>query len=84
MSLKNVAINGCLGLIASIALWSACGPSIRRTYQSDNAFEHCFDQDFDSQTADATKSACWGDWLSKHVYNQPDDKIRYLYPEEAS
>ena len=66
-----------LGLLAALGLFTACGPSIRRTYQSDMAFEHCFDLDYDPQSADADKSACWRVWLDDQIYNQPDDKIRY-------
>ena len=77
MSLRRVVLKGCLVGGACVLIWSSCGPSIRRTYQSDNAFERCFDLDFDPRTPKSEKSACWGTWLANHVYNQPDDKIRY-------
>ena len=77
MSLKTVGMIGGFGLLTSVLLWASCGPSFRRTYQSDTAFERCFDKDFDPHTPDGEKSACWGEWLAKYIYNQPDDKIRY-------
>jgi hypothetical protein len=60
-----------LGLIVS------CGPSLRRTYESDNAFARCFDMDYDPGAAGRDKEICWTIWLEKRVYNQQEDKIRY-------
>jgi hypothetical protein len=69
------------GLIAvillAVAIAVACGPSIRRTYQSDNAFVRCFDMDYNPARAVGDKEQCWSTWLAEHVYNQPDDKIAY-------
>lgn len=59
------------------ALCLSCGPSLRRTYQSDNAFSLCFDMDYNPGVAAADKQACWQGWLDHRVYNQPDDKARY-------
>ena len=66
-----------LSVAIAIALAVACGPSIRRTYQSDNAFARCFDLDYRPGVADVEKEMCWKTWLAKHVYNQPGDKTRY-------
>lgn len=66
-----------LTTLAAIVVVVACGPSIRRTYQSDNAFERCFDIDYNpARTAD-DKRDCWSTWLGQYVYNQPSDKIAY-------
>ncbi|MCP4678709.1 MAG: hypothetical protein GY854_25010 [Deltaproteobacteria bacterium] len=59
------------------AVTASCGPSMRRTYQSDNAFERCFDKDYNPATDKVDKEVCWSTWLEKHVYNQEDDKTRY-------
>lgn len=55
----------------------ACGPSIRRTYQSDNAFERCFEMDFNPGASVEDKQQCWSKWKRKYVYNQQADKVRY-------
>ncbi len=55
----------------------ACGPSVRRTYQSDNAFERCFDMDFNPGASIDEKQRCWLIWKQKYVYNQPKDKRKY-------
>ena len=67
-------------------LTSSCGPSLRRTYQSDNAFGRCFDMDYNPGISKPEKEQCWSTWLNKHLYNQQDDKIRYarLRMEELS
>ena len=65
----------CLAFITILA-W-ACGPSIRRTYQSDNAFSRCFDMDYNPAASIAAKTHCWSAWKQKYIYNQPDDKQRY-------
>jgi len=56
---------------------ASCGPSIRRTYESDNAFIRCFDLDYRPGIAALEKAGCWRHWLDHHVYNQPDDKVEY-------
>ncbi len=67
-----------LPTIALLAvLLYACGPSIRRTYQSDNAFSRCFDMDYRPASSPDDKAVCWSNWLRDHVYNQPHDKIGY-------
>lgn len=73
------------GLIAAAAAGIAvsCGPSFRRTYQSDASFERCFDMDFNPDESPDLKSQCWREWLNTHVYNQPDDKIRYAEMRRA-
>jgi len=55
----------------------SCGPSFRRTYQSDNAFLRCFDMDYTPGITIEAKKLCWKTWLNEHVYNQPGDKINY-------
>ncbi len=55
----------------------ACGPSIRRTYQSDNAFARCFDMDYDPAQGQAEKKECWSTLLEKRIYNQEGDKVKY-------
>ena len=65
------------GLLTAVWLAQACGPSLRRTYQSDNAFARCFDLDYRPGIADAEKELCWQTWLKEYVYNQPGDKVRY-------
>jgi hypothetical protein len=55
----------------------SCGPSIRRTYESDNAFTRCFDLDYRPGVAAREKADCWRHWLENHVYNQPEDKTEY-------
>lgn len=55
----------------------SCGPSFRRTAQSDNAFERCFDLDYKPGAPIDQKKACWTGWLAHYVYNQPQDKIAY-------
>lgn len=77
MSIKHALAVAFISLALSAVLVTACGPSIRRTYQSDMAFERCFDLDYDPQTPDDTKSECWRVWLDRKIYNQPDDKIKY-------
>ena len=77
MSIKRVLVTACIGLPLGALCLTACGPSIRRTYQSDMAFERCFDRDYDPQAPDDTKSECWRVWLDQQIYNQPDDKIKY-------
>ena len=67
-------------LIAALiggAVILSCHPSMRRTYQSDNAFERCFDKDYNPATDKAHKEICWSSWLEKRVYNQEDAKVRY-------
>ena len=61
----------------AIALVAACGPSIRRTYQSDNAFARCFDMDYNPARSTDEKRVCWETWLGEYVYNQPADKVAY-------
>jgi hypothetical protein len=59
------------------AAFPGCGPSLRRTEQSDNAFLRCFDMDYHpGRTADE-KETCWSRWLERRVYNQPPDKVAY-------
>lgn len=60
-----------------LALAVSCGPSHRRTYQSDNAFERCFDRDYNPAASIPEKQSCWTTWLNEYVYNQPKDKIDY-------
>ncbi len=64
-------------LLISILLAMACGPSFRRTHQSDNAFARCFDMDYNPAAKRRHKTKCWSNWLSDYVYNQPEDKIAY-------
>jgi hypothetical protein len=64
-------------LIIAFALAVACGPSIRRTYQSDNGFERCFDMDYNPARSTDEKRGCWSVWLERYVYNQPADKVAY-------
>jgi hypothetical protein len=54
-----------------------CGPSIRRTEQSDNAFLRCFDMDYHPGRGADEKETCWNRWLERRVYNQPADKVAY-------
>jgi len=61
---------------AGVAL-EGCGPSIRRTYQSDNAFVRCFDMDYNPGRSIDEKRECWQTWVGEHVYNQPEDKVAY-------
>ncbi len=63
------------GLIVFLVI--ACGPSFRRTAQSDNAFLRCFDLDYRPGVSIETKLECWTGWTEKHVYNQPEDKMSY-------
>ena len=46
-------------LVVSLGLALACGPSLRRTYQSDNAFERCFDFDYNPGKSIGQKRECW-------------------------
>lgn len=66
-----------LTLIAIAGLVTSCGPSLRRTYESDNAFARCFDMDYNPGISRPEKEQCWSTWLKKHIYNQQDDKLRY-------
>ena len=59
------------------ALLLSCGPSLRRTYESDNAFARCFDMDYNPGKDAGEKRICWQAWLDERVFNQPADKIRY-------
>ena len=65
----------------SLALWTvaaaSCGPSFRRTAESDNAFTRCFDLDYRPGVGAAEKTDCWRRWRHDHVYNQPEDKLEY-------
>lgn len=56
---------------------SGCGPSIRRTYQSDLAFTRCFDRDYDPDIGAFAKHDCWERWKAEQVINQPSDKLAY-------
>jgi hypothetical protein len=73
----RTAIVVCVCAASGAAAIASCGPSIRRTYQSDNAFTRCFDLDYRPGVAALEKAGCWRHWLDDHVYNQPDDKIEY-------
>ena len=73
MPRKRFLVFGSILLVLAIA----CGPSLRRNYQSDNAFAKCFDTDYNPATSKAQKEACWTAWLETRVYNQQEDKIRY-------
>jgi len=67
-------------LIIALILSAApvcCGPSIRQTTRSDNAFIRCFDLDNDRSARVTDKQRCWSEWLEHYVYNQYDDKIGY-------
>ena len=75
MRRRATAAPALLWLLVPAAI--GCGPSFRRTEQSDNAFLRCFDMDYHpGRTADE-KETCWRRWLDRHVYNQPDDKVAY-------
>ncbi len=65
------------GFLGIAGLQTGCGPSLRRTYHSDNAFASCFAADYDPAVGVDDKVACWRSWLRGHVYNQPRDKIAY-------
>ena len=73
---KSVAAGLALLAVAGLAV-ASCGPSFRRTYESDNAFTRCFDLDYRPGVAAGEKTECWNAWLDRHVYNQPQDKIAY-------
>lgn len=77
MALRKTVLPLIVSLALTVALTLACGPSIRRTFQSDNAFERCFDMDYRPGTTPDDKTACWSTWLEEHVYNQPGDKTQY-------
>jgi hypothetical protein len=64
-------------LVLALGLFVMCGPSLRRTQQSDNAFILCFDLDARQSATTEEKTACWQTWIDKYVYNQFDDKIRH-------
>jgi hypothetical protein len=65
-------------LLVSLAfILFSCGPSLRRTFQSDNAFARCFDMDYNPAASAEEKNSCWTTWLERRVYNQPVDKIEY-------
>ncbi|MCP4600344.1 MAG: hypothetical protein GY847_07400 [Proteobacteria bacterium] len=63
--------------VVAAGLVASCGPSLRRTYESDNAFARCFDMDYNPGADKSDKEQCWASWLQKRTYNQQDDKIRY-------
>jgi hypothetical protein len=73
--LPAAAILACVASGAVLA--ASCGPSFRRTYESDNAFTRCFDLDYRPGVGPVEKAGCWRHWLDGHVYNQPDDKREY-------
>ena len=73
---KDFRKTGVTAAIA-VALFVACGPSFRRTYESDNAFERCFGMDYNPSVSVEEKTECWIEWLGDRVYNQPEDKISY-------
>ena len=75
--MKSISIAFVLGVAIVVVVGASCGPSLRRTYQSDNAFERCFDMDYNPGLSVDRKTECWTAWLEKRVYNQPDDKIEY-------
>lgn len=66
-----------LSAVATALLVTFCGPSLRRTYQSDNAFERCFDMDYNPGKTVEDKTLCWQTWQQEYTYNQPADKISY-------
>jgi hypothetical protein len=63
--------------LCMMSLLPGCGPSLRRTYQSDVAFATCFEADYAPDIDPAQKRECWDVWLSRRVVNQPADKERY-------
>lgn len=67
----------CRATLIVVLLLLGCGPSQRRTYQSDNAFARCFDRDYNPEVNLVQKKNCWSNWLMSHQYNQPDDKTKY-------
>jgi hypothetical protein len=74
--LRAIPVSALPGLLIAVAA-VGCGPSLRRTEQSDNAFLRCFDMDYQpGRTADE-KRDCWGRWLERRVHNQPADKLAY-------
>ncbi len=75
--MKSISIAVVLGVAIVVVVGISCGPSLRRTYQSDNAFERCFDMDYNPGFSVDRKTECWTAWLEKRVYNQPEDKIEY-------
>ena len=75
--MKSIPIAVILGVAIVVAVGISCGPSLRRTYQSDNAFKRCFDMDYNPGLSAKGKTECWTVWLEKRVYNQPEDKIEY-------
>lgn len=83
MSVTKLIIGSALIASAIIGIAVSCGPSFRRTYQSDASFERCFDMDFNPEESPDLKSQCWREWLDSHIYNQPDDKIRYAEMRRA-
>jgi hypothetical protein len=74
---RSAIISVSAALATMIISGPGCGPSLRRTEQSDNAFLRCFDGDYHPGRAAAEKGACWSAWLERRVYNQPADKVAY-------
>ncbi|MCK9460941.1 MAG: hypothetical protein M0R80_15000 [Proteobacteria bacterium] len=72
----STALLACLVAAGAVAA-ASCGPSFRRTHESDNAFTRCFDLDYRPGVAADERASCWRGWLADHVYNQPDDKVEY-------
>ena len=67
-------------LSAAALLTQACGPSIRRTHQSDNAFERCFDMDYRPASTPSEKDACWTTWLKSAPFEHDAEDL-VLVPE---
>jgi hypothetical protein len=71
-----MSIRAAIALVLTLSI-PGCGPSLRRTYQSDNAFARCFDMDYNPTVSAEEKQVCWDRFLDRYVYNQPHDKIAY-------
>ncbi len=65
--MKSISIAVVLGVAIAVVVGMSCGPSLRRTYQSDNAFERCFDMDYNPGLSVDRKTECWTGWLEMRV-----------------
>ena len=55
----------------------ACGPSLKKTYESTRSYERCYAADYDPQVSPETRRACWSDWLETHAKDQPPERITF-------
>jgi hypothetical protein len=65
-------------LLVSVSLClfgSGCGASIQAIYEADVRFEHCMALDAQPDVDEATRRACWTEWVTYYTYGQTRDRV---------